>query len=52
MKVHLPLDFFFRQTKKAFKNVDKNKPFLTVEVECFDFYGFLELANRFKEKLI
>lgn len=32
--------------------MNKNKPSLTVEVECSDFYGFLELANRFKEKLI
>lgn len=37
MKVCLPLNFFFCQIKKAFRCVDKNKPSLTVKVECSDF---------------
>lgn len=32
--------------------MDKNKPPLTVEVECSDLHGFSELTNKFKEKLI
>lgn len=47
-----PTGFFFCQTKAVLRDVDKNKLSLTVEVEFSDFYGFLELANGFKEKLI
>lgn len=45
MEVCLPDDIFFCQTKKVFRNMDKNKHSLAVEVECSDFYGFLELVQ-------
>lgn len=45
MGVCLPEDIFFYQTKKVFRNMDKNKHSFAVEVERSDFYGFLELVQ-------